>query len=126
MKGVRCSRRTYEAPAVTNTSSTATFITTSAVLVLADSRMPMHSSAATSSTMQAAGRLNSPCVTPPPGSASTTSGAAVSRTGRRTPRSPRKLTKYPDHPTATVLAESAYSRIRSHPMIQAKISPAVA
>src|SRR5688572_27640861 len=32
---------------------------------------------------------------------------------------------YPDHPLATVAAPTAYSRMRSQPMIQAKISPSV-
>ena len=35
-------------------------------------------------------------------------------------------TKYPDQPTATVEAAKRYSRIRSHPMIQATNSPRVA
>ena len=35
-------------------------------------------------------------------------------------------TKYPDQPTATVATLSAYSRIRSQPMIHATSSPTVA
>jgi hypothetical protein len=31
-----------------------------------------------------------------------------------------------ENPTATAMFETAYSRMRSHPMIQAKISPSVA
>ena len=34
--------------------------------------------------------------------------------------------KYAENPTATAMFETAYSRIRSQPMIQAKISPRVA
>ncbi len=38
----------------------------------------------------------------------------------------RNSTKLFDHPELTVLAPIAYSRVRSQPMIQAKISPNVA
>ena len=37
----------------------------------------------------------------------------------------KRLTTYPDQPTATVAAPNAYSRIRSQPMIQATNSPSV-
>ena len=39
---------------------------------------------------------------------------------------PRMSLKYAENPTATAMFETAYSRIRSQPMIQAKISPSVA
>jgi hypothetical protein len=70
----------------------------------------------------AAGRLNTPA-TIPPADATLVPGAAVSAGGSASPRSRRRLTKYPDHPTATVAPLSAYSRIRSHPMIHATSSP---
>jgi hypothetical protein len=34
--------------------------------------------------------------------------------------------KYAENPTATAMFETAYSRIKSHPITQAKISPRVA
>ena len=42
------------------------------------------------------------------------------------PMSCRMLMKLPDQPTAIVDAPSAYSSIRSQPMIQANSSPSVA
>ena len=86
---------------------------TSTVLMSADSLMPMTSRAATVSTMTAAGRLNGP-------------GGPASDTGTSSPTSWASDTKYPDHPTATVETLSAYSRIRSQPMIHATSSPTVA
>src|SRR5581483_11124343 len=111
--GVRLARFTYAAPATTNTTSTATLMTTRTVFVFADSLMPTTSSAETSRTMTAAGALK-PAADPPAPAC------------RWRPASRARLTKYPDQPTATVDALSAYSRIRSHPMIHAKSSPAVA
>jgi hypothetical protein len=46
--------------------------------------------------------------------------------GRLMPKLWRKKTTVPDQPEATVAAPKAYSRIKSQPMIQAKISPRVA
>src|SRR5258708_1211182 len=110
MNGVRFAGFTYDAPAMMNTTSTTDLTSTSTVLMSADSLMPITRSAATSRTMNAAGRL---------------AGAAASPGGTVTPRSRMRLTKYPDQPTATVDTLSAYSRIRSQPMIQANSSPAV-
>src|SRR5262245_59265806 len=56
--GVRLARFTYDAQATTNTTSTTAFTVTSTVLVSADSLTPITRSAATSSTIAAAGRLN--------------------------------------------------------------------
>jgi hypothetical protein len=111
MNGVRFECCTYRAPATTNTMSTIPFTSTSAVFASADSLMPMSSSSITRPTTSIAGRLNGACVIP------ADSGI---------PRSRNRLTKYPDHPTATVDALKAYSRIRSQPMIHATISPIVA
>ncbi len=46
--------------------------------------------------------------------------------GKVMPRSPRKLAKYPDHPTATVEADTIYSSTRFHPMNHAMNRPIVA
>ena len=51
---------------------------------------------------------------------------SVKRGGRWIPKSWRRLTTFALHPEATVAALKAYSRMRSQPMIQAKISPRVA
>ena len=65
-----------------------------------------------------AGRLKTPTPLTP--------GAAVRAGGRAIPKPCRKLTTYPDQPAATVAVPSAYSRIRSQPIIQATSSPSVA
>ena len=69
--------------------------------------------------MRTAGRLISAPSTPAPGD-------ALIQTGRLMPKPARIRWKYPLQPTATVMDPTAYSRIRSHPIIQAKISPSVA
>ena len=53
----------------------------------------------------------------------TVPGVSVKRGGRWIPKSWRRLTTFALHPEATVAALKAYSRMRSQPMIQAKISP---
>ena len=73
--------------------STTTLITTSTVLAPADCLMPITSSAATSATMAAAGRLNTPGTREPSAAAAVDPGAAVSAGGSDRPRSRRKLTK---------------------------------
>ncbi len=80
----------------------------------------------TATAMSTAGRLNTAVVVAPLASVITVPGAALSAAGKVIPMSCRKLTTYPDHPTATVAAPSAYSRMRSQPMIQATNSPSVA
>ncbi len=49
--------------------------------------------------------------------------AAVKTVGIWIPMLSNRLTKYPDHPTETVAAPRAYSKIRSHPIINAITSP---
>ena len=73
-----------------------------------------------------AGRLNTPLIVLPSGSATSDPGGAVSCAGKFTPMSDRILIKLPDQPTAIVDAPSAYSRIKSQPMIHANSSPSVA
>ena len=58
--------------------------------------------------------------------ASNENGDDTNRAGRIRPKSLAKLTTYPDQPMATAIAPTAYSRIRSQPMIQAINSPNVA
>jgi hypothetical protein len=88
--------------------------------------MPTRSRAATSTTITAAGRLKTPGTMVPSRARAVVPGAVVSAGGSASPRSRRKLTKYPDQPTAMVEALRAYSSTRSQPMIQATNSPAEA
>ena len=53
-------------------------------------------------------------------------GPTVRAWGRCTPMSSRKPTMWPDQPTATALAPSAYSRISAQPTSQATSSPITA
>ena len=53
-------------------------------------------------------------------------GAALSAAGNWMPNSLSSAFRFPDQPTATVAAPSAYSRMRSQPMIHAMNSPSVA
>ena len=88
--------------------------------------MPLIRSADTSTTMHTAGRLKIPVTVAPFASVTTLPSGMVSASGMWMPTSRAKLTKYPLQPTATVLTLSAYSRIRSQPMIHATNSPIVA
>ena len=53
------------------------------------------------------------------------SGADLNSPGTCTPKIPSTSWRYPDQPLATVAPPTAYSSIRSHPMIHAKSSPRV-
>ncbi len=70
------------------------------------------------STISTAGRLiTAPGMVP---------GAAHIQTGSCQPKPARIRWKYPLHPIATVMEPTAYSRMRSQPIVQATISPSVA
>src|SRR3954466_962928 len=101
----------------TKNASTASLTKTIIVLKRALSRMPTQSTAVIASTMKTAGRLNEP---PSPGGAASESGSVNPNS-----ESARSL-KYWPQPTATAATDTAYSRIRSQPMIQAASSPRVA
>src|SRR6266404_4487321 len=89
-------------------------------------------------TINTAGRLiHAPVKTSPalvhPATAATTFacvhhwvGEPASWAGNERPKLLSSDTKWPDQPTPTVAAPAAYSSTRSHPMIQATISPMVA
>src|SRR5918996_2948112 len=101
-------------------STTATFTITIAVLTLADSLMPITMSTVTAMVMNTAGRLITASGLQPEALTSV-HGADATDAGMSMPaKSWKKLTRCPDHPTATVAAPSAYSRMRSHPMTHAK------
>src|SRR5262249_10217735 len=126
MNGCQFALLIYIAPNPTNSSSTATFTTTITVLNPADSLIPMTRIAETTTTMIAAGTLNTPATVLPSGSATRDPGGPDNAAGKWIPMSCRMLTKFPDHPTAIVAAPSAYSSTRSQPMIHANSSPSVA
>ena len=72
--------------------------------------------------MISADRLNHAPVSTPPAM-----GGPASLAGKCQPKRLSSTSfRYPENPTATAMLETAYSRIRSHPMIQATSSPSVA
>src|SRR5262244_2922186 len=126
MNGCQFAVLTYAAPPTITMTTTATLMKTIAVLTFADSLMPTTISAVTTAVMITAGRLKT-AVTGPAAVATTVPGAAANRAGKSTPtKSCRKLVRFPDQPTATVAAPSAYSRIKSQPITHATNSPSVA
>lgn len=92
----------------------------------ADSLVPMISMIVSTATMNTAGRLKSACAVVPSASFTSVPGGAVRVAGMVMPTFSSRLSAYLPQPTATVAAPIAYSRMRSQPMIQAKISPSVA
>ena len=96
-------------------STAAILMATITALKRALSRTPMTSSVVIMSTMITAGTLMMPA-----------GGATDIHCGRLMPNPARIRWKYPLQPIATVIDPTAYSRIRSQPIIQAKISPRVA
>src|SRR5437773_2645435 len=107
-------------------STTATLMITITELTFADSFTPMTMRTVTARVMSTAGRLKTASGLQP-GALIRVHGAAASEAGKLMPRkSCMKAVKWPDQPTATVAAPSAYSRIRSQPMTHAMNSPSVA
>ena len=114
------------------------FTITMKLLNPADSRIPMTRIVVIARMMHTAGRFTIAPVacqpaTPHPATAcctwvavQNTNGGLVSLGGISIPKRLTKLTNVADQPTPTVAAPMAYSRIRSHPMIQATSSPSVA
>jgi hypothetical protein len=100
---------TKKIPNPIKNSTTASLIAVTVRLNPELRRMPMIRITMRSSAMIAAGRF----MTSP-----------VMAGGRLTPKKLSRIRlKYCDHPTETVAAPTVNSRIRSHPMIQAKNSP---
>src|SRR6266705_2542265 len=126
MNGCQLAGFTECAANAMNSTTTASLMKTITLLVVADSLMPMTSSVVTRAMITTAGRLNTAVMLVPSGQRTTVPRAADSAHGTSRPISCRNDTTYPDQPIATVTAPSAYSRTRSQPMIQAKISPSVA
>ena len=104
----------------------ATLMATSTALAVALSLVPTTSNAVTSSVMITAGRLTKPPASPPLMKPSEICGPTVSAWGMCHPTLSKKPTMWPDQPTATALAPSAYSRISAQPTSQAISSPITA
>ena len=100
-------------------STTATLTTTITALTVLDSLVPRISSAVSSRIIAAAGRLAIPGV----GS----QWLCCHTCGMFQLKSERRMNvKYPDQPTLTVDAPSAYSKTSPQPTIHARTSPSVA
>src|SRR3954463_8260169 len=115
--GLRLPPSNTVTPTTRKNARTASLMNTMIVLKRVLSRMPMQSTAVIASTMKTAGRLNDP---PSPGGAASESGSVKPNSESA------RLLKYWPQPTATAATDTAYSRIRSQPMIHAAISPSVA
>src|SRR3954447_1349750 len=97
--------------------STTSLTPTMTRLAPALSRVPRTSRTVIASTMNTAGRLN----TPP------SEGDMLIASGSFTPNAAsRKALTLPPQPTATAATDTPYSRIRSQPMIQATSPPLAA
>ena len=92
----------------------------------ADSLTPRTSRAVTATVTRIAGRFKTAVTGSPPATGTIVPGAALNAAGNVRPSCPSSVMRIPDHPTATVAAPSAYSRIRSQPITQATNSPSVA
>src|SRR5581483_1198595 len=109
-----------------NSSTTATFTNTITLLTVADSRMPTTNSSVTMAIIMTAGRLKMAATCVPSAKVINVPRAADNCGGMLMPMSRKNETTYPDQPIDTVTAPSAYSKIKSQPMIQANNSPSVA
>src|SRR5271154_2933283 len=97
-------------------------ISTITVLAPALSFTPRTSSTVTPMVMIRAGKSNQPAGCPGAGT-----GGKAHWGGKWNPnRLSNRSCKYAEKPTATDMLETAYSRIKSQPMIQATISPRIA
>src|SRR5258707_11424520 len=96
-------------------------IATITLLAPADSRTPRTSSKVSTNTIRNPGRLKYAPVQWPPAQTGMDHLSA-----RCIPKASSCALVYPLKPTATATLLTTYSRIRSQPMIQAKISPRVA
>jgi hypothetical protein len=110
----------------TNAVSAMILTTTSIAVTFADLEVPMTSRVVTSSDSRNAMRLNEPCAVVPSASVIVSPGPAVSAMGNGMPMADRNPFAYPDQPTATAPAATAYSRMSAQPTIHAMISPSTA
>src|SRR5690349_20208249 len=126
MNGCQFEGTMKKAPAAMTTTTTATLTTTITALTVADSLTPTISSSVTAIVMMTAGRLKTAVTRSLPGTWTSVPGAALMAAGNVMPSWRSNVTKFPDHPTATVASPRAYSRMRSQPMTHAMNSPSVA
>src|SRR5580658_635801 len=97
-------------------------MSTMVVFASALSLTPRTSTTVTSSVMSSAGMLNMPAGPPAAGI-----GGYANCCGKCQPsRLSHRSCIYAENPTATDILETAYSKMRSQPMIQATISPRMA
>jgi len=115
-KGVKLLRLTCLMPRIIKRTITDILITTIILLVTELSLIPINKIQVMSIVMRTAGRS----MIPP------ARGVRHKALGSLTPRLSMSPMKVDDQPEATALAETKYSSIRSHPMIQAIISPKAA
>ena len=111
---------------------TPNFTATIKALTQADSLVPITRSQVMRPTMANAGRLKTMGIGPrcgaearSPGSCSAARRSVTSHRGMVTPKPLSNESKYPAQPMATATLPTAYSRIRSQPMIHAMSSPRV-
>src|SRR3984957_7400266 len=132
-KGCQFAGCTMRDAKITKTMMAVIFSATITVFTFADSRIPRTSSTVNNITMINAGQLNPKCQ---PGAYKAFPCRSESPEGRYagviqrksgcTPNQSSKFTTCAENPTLTAIFETAYSRIKSQPMIQAISSPIVA
>ncbi len=118
---------------ITNTMIAMIFSATMMLFAFADSRIPRTSKIVSSITIMNAGQLNPKCQ---PGAYSALPCRSASPDGKYageiqrksgcTPNQSSRFTMCAENPTLTAMFETAYSRIKSQPIIHAISSPIVA
>src|SRR5262249_39645401 len=126
MNGCQFADFTACAAATMKRSTTATLISTMMSFTFADSLIPITSSVVTTATTITAGRLKMAVCDVPSAHATTIPLAAESAPATCVRLWGGTEPTNPTQPIATVTAPSAYSRIKSQPMIHATSSPSVA
>src|SRR5690606_5702838 len=127
--GSKCAPLSTGRVSAMNTVSARILISTSTALTRALSVVPIIRRRVTASAITTAGRLNMPWVKSTEGIPSTKdqAGPAASAVGSSKPVALlTRPMKYPDQPTDTADAATAYSRISAQPTTQASSSPITA
>ena len=120
-KGVQLAGFTSIPPTTRNVRMAPILIRTITLFASADSRTPRTSNSVRKNTIKKPGRLKYAPVQCPEAHT-----GLAHFSGRLMPKAANCALEYPLKPTATATLLTTYSRIRSHPMIHAKISPSVA
>src|SRR5579862_7134306 len=111
----------YLLAATQNTTIASSLIPTIKLLAPADSRIPTTSSTVRNITITNPMMLK--CAAHP---VSGEYAGVLSQSGMCNPKESSKLLMYAENPTATAMFDTAYSRIKSQPIIHATSSPIVA